>query len=904
MQADPSPPTIEMTLVESRVFERLFGHTRGAVTIGRFPVLGMAGAGGMGVVFVAHDRELDRKIAIKLVAIGRGGSTASSQTRLLAEAQTLARLSHPNIVTVHEVGTHEGGIYVAMEYIEGDTLERWLARGPGPAEILAAFVQAGRGLAAAHEAGIVHRDFKPTNAMIDRAGRVRVVDFGLAVEDGDDLEVTSETSDHGLRTIGGTPLFMAPEYQAGAKASPRTDLYAFCISLWTALTGEHPFAADDLDGTVLAMERGTTRSVPSNAMPPWLRRVLQKGLAADPEARWASMAELLGAIDRARMRARRRRAIAWGGGVVALAMLVLGARELHERRETAACERDGATIDEVWNDDVRAQVLDAVAKSEATFAVDTAERAMPWIDRKVESLRTVRTEACMHARVRDDWSPDTFERAQWCLIGHRVELAELVGELRTGHGPIVQNAVTVASAISPADPCLDEHLLATRPAPPVADRSRLVELRLALGRVTVVEKSGRFQEALTQLEPVLEQTRAIGWQPLITAARLRHGSVLNRLAHHEEAEQALAEAYFEAARAGSWDAAENAASMLIFVTGAQRARLTDALMWSRHSEIAAAHAGDPDARREAVRLNVLGLAHAVAGKPLEARELHERALALRERSFGPEHPTVGAELCFLAQTYETTDDLAKATELLERALAIQEASLGPFDPLVGQTLQNIGSIYDELGRTAEARVAIERSLEIMRTRGHEAAAAVVMVTLASILGHEGDIAGKRALLEQSIALHERTLGPDSFELGTALFNLATLEEDGGRLPEARALYERLVRIEETALGAEHPSTAGSRAALAAVLLRMGEHARALQMLERSVGTFDAQRGLQEHESLARFDLAKAIVATDGDRDRARAQAEAARAGYFAIDGADSTRLPEIDAWLAAHARSG
>jgi serine/threonine protein kinase len=209
-------------------------------SIGRYTVLQMLGAGGMGVVYAAFDPELDRKVAIKLLHVQlapREGTTGA--TRLLREAQAMARLSHPNVIAVHDVGTHDGQVFMAMEFVEGQTLGDELgARPRGWRDVVGLYVAAGRGLAAAHRSGLVHRDFKPDNVMIDREGRVRVLDFGLACSRADSplakIDATSTSSlDIRLTATGavmGTPAYMAPEQHMGQAADERCDQFAFCGS--------------------------------------------------------------------------------------------------------------------------------------------------------------------------------------------------------------------------------------------------------------------------------------------------------------------------------------------------------------------------------------------------------------------------------------------------------------------------------------------------------------------------------------------------------------------------------------------------------------------------------------------------------------------------------------------------
>jgi hypothetical protein len=266
--------------------------------VGRFIVLRELGVGGMGMVVSAYDPKLERTVALKLLRpdVAPSEGATGARARLLREAQAMARLRHPNVVTVFEVGEYDGQVFLAMEYVPGTTLAEWSAlrraeRG-GHARTIAAFVQAGRGLLAAHERGLVHRDFKPSNVLVE-GERVQVTDFGIASVGGGALD--DDPSAHALL---GTAPYMAPELHAGAPADPRTDQFAFCVALYESLYGQRPFAGRDRAGWAEAITRGEVLPPDDDhGVPDWVRRAVLRGLAKDPDARWPSMADLLDTLD-------------------------------------------------------------------------------------------------------------------------------------------------------------------------------------------------------------------------------------------------------------------------------------------------------------------------------------------------------------------------------------------------------------------------------------------------------------------------------------------------------------------------------------------------------------------------------------------------------------------------------
>ena len=337
----------------------LFDMPRKFERIGHYEILGTIGSGGMGLVLRARDEKLGRTIALKIVHTLHDGSDGA-HARMLREAQAMARVSHPNVVGVHDVGVHEGRVYVAMEYVRGQTMRDWMDElGPPQTRsyraILERFVEAGRGLAAAHAAKLVHRDFKPANVLIGDDGRVRVTDFGLvalAVHDGTTPEATPSSSMHETALVDlvtrvgavmGTVAYMSPEQLDGAPVDPRSDQFSFCVALYEALYGVRPFKATTALELYTAMRRGPEPEPAGESVPAWLRAVLLPGLAVDPEARYASMEALLGALSRDPLAARRR--VLRVLGLIALTGLLVAAALLgiqRARERWAASQREEA----------------------------------------------------------------------------------------------------------------------------------------------------------------------------------------------------------------------------------------------------------------------------------------------------------------------------------------------------------------------------------------------------------------------------------------------------------------------------------------------------------------------------------------------------------------------------------
>jgi predicted Ser/Thr protein kinase len=283
----------------------------GGARVSRYTVLDCLGAGGMGVVYCAHDPELARKVALKVLRTDLADSDRGDvQERLRREAQAMAQMAHPNVVTVYDVGTWEARVFIAMELVEGQNLSQWLGQARRSwTDVVAVFLPAGRGLMAAHAAGIVHRDFKPANVLLGKDGRVLVGDFGLAAIATVPV-AASAPYDHAERaapapsrsqtgSLAGTPYYMAPEQIRGEPASARSDQFSFCVALHEALAGERRFARGPSEQLLAAAPAGRSRLPPlSSSVPRWLQRIVHRGLSVEPDDRYPSMAALVESLAR------------------------------------------------------------------------------------------------------------------------------------------------------------------------------------------------------------------------------------------------------------------------------------------------------------------------------------------------------------------------------------------------------------------------------------------------------------------------------------------------------------------------------------------------------------------------------------------------------------------------------
>ncbi|MFV8755462.1 tetratricopeptide repeat protein [Nannocystaceae bacterium ST9] len=786
-------------------------------TLGRYLVLGCLGMGGMGVVYAAYDPQLDRKVAIKVVRpSARLGSLGDGRTRLLREAQAMAKLSHVNVVAVHDVGVVEGQVFVAMEFIDGLSLRAWLQAQPRSwSEVLGVFRQAGRGLAAAHEQGLVHRDFKPDNAMIGREGRVVVMDFGLvrATERGHDDEVDALASDDlatgpldGALTVAGsvmgTPAYMAREQLGGSEADARSDQFSFCVALYEALYGERPFAGKSVLQLVSAIVEGTIQPEPrASSVPRWLRAVVIRGLASDPSGRWASMTELLAALERDP--SQRRRTRRWTSAGLSLALLAgaLGWSWVGHRRARAlaTCEAAGRTIDEVWNPDARAALERSLAATGSPLAASSFASMQTWIDPWTSRWASERTRMCERAEIAESLDPDLYAQSLACFDEQREQLAAMLDVFERSDTRMVAGAGKAAAAFSQLESCADERALARRPVIPatLAGDPRLVEFRRRLARASALADAGDYPAAQTIAGEALAVAIALEHAPLEAEALLVRATIDSEIGDYAQVHEQLRRAFMLASGSGSDALAAKAAIQLLRVLGYHLARPGEGLAWADVATALLERLELGESLDAAQLANNTALVYEQRGDYEATETWHRRALELRERLLGPEHPETGHSYANLGNLALLRGDLEAALAWHLRALEVRERGLGPSHPDVGRSHANLGRVYLARGR-------LDLALEHF---------------------------------DQSYAIFARTVGAEHRVAARVLASIGEVHRRRGELDEALEFFERALAIQVPLLGAKHPEAALSNLGIARVLLARGQPDRAFLPVEAAAQAY-------------------------------------------------------------------
>ncbi len=845
-------------------------------------MLGLVGRGGMGEVYAAYDPELDRKVAVKLLRVkpGNGVSLTEGRQRTLREAQAIARLSHPNVVVVYDVGTFRDQVFIAMEFVEGNTVTYWLQSQPRSwQEILKVFRAAGKGLTAAHDKGLVHRDFKPDNVMVGRDGEVRVMDFGLARQVSEkpataegvtpavripvvvtdplpmrvtdpmttvllntgassapaptgpvDMQATSVMFEMQLTRTGammGTPAYMAPEQFLGTSTDARTDQFSFCVALYEALYGERPFSGNTMFALTTAVVQGHVKEAPqSSKVPLWVRKVLLRGLRPQAAERYPTMHDLIEALGK-NPRAARNRAMA----IVAVALiplaLGLGVRQSLANHRSI-CGAGPAHLGGIWDLPVageteslrQGEIHAAFLHTGKTYASDVYATVSRILTGYAQSWANMYREACESTQVRGEQSSEVLDLRMSCLQERLGGLRALTDVFGQANGEVVENAVSAANNLRSLDRCADVPLLRSvvRPPEDPATRARVADLRHQLAGLKALYDAGRYREGLKSAPGLVAAARALGYQPLVAETLALMGTMYSKSNDSHLAEQALVESYFAADASRHDEVRAEAALFLVWVIGYQEGRYVEAQRWAKTGDAVLQRLGGHELLH-AWLLNNLGGIFEIQGEREAALRAQQEGLTLKEQALGRDHPDVG----------------------------VSEG--------------NVAVVLTALGRNQEALAHVDRSIEIL----------------------------------------ENGLGPDHPDLATQLMNRGEILNALGRYHDGRASFERARIIWERELGLDNRILAYALTGIGVSYLSEGDPSSAIVPLERAFKIREAQETDPSRRAETRFALARALWEAGRDRSRARVLAEEAREGY--AKAVVKAKLAEVEGWLHGHGAS-
>ncbi|WNG40448.1 tetratricopeptide repeat protein [Archangium violaceum] len=872
-------------------------------SVSRYVVRERLGSGAMGVVYSADDPELGRRVALKVLR-PEGHQREELQQRLLREAQSLARLSHPNVVTLYDVGTYGDGIFLAMELVDGSTLAEWMKQPHPWREVLRVFLDAGRGLAAAHAAGLIHRDFKPANALLGRDGRVYVTDFGIArllhQENGPSPQVNPEapvTPTSPLTQTGlvlGTPAYLAPELLRGQRADARSDEFSFCVALYEALFGLRPFGGETLRELADAMQQGRVRPPEREVkVPAWVRRAVLRGLSANPDERFSSMEPLLAALNPPRRILTRVVAAATVAGVLG----ALAAYGVSQRRE-ARCEQEVEKLAAAWSPSRRERVRAAFLATGTPYAAPTWERLSATLDAYADQWHTLRTEACLAAG-RDASTASSWQTAA-CLDTRLWQLAATTEVLEKADALTVQNAPQLMASLEGLAGCRDSPGLSSRPQPPDDLRPRVDAARHKLAQARAHIAARRYPDGLAVTSALLEELKGLDYKPLAAEVLLTHGTIHGENDKPKEAEEFLYQALWAAEAGRDDETVARAWLELIWVVGESLSRHADAEKLVRHAQAAVERLGrerfpdittelhlrlaslrdqqeklaeaeqealqglefsrrrnGPDSLRTASLLHVLGRLRMRQHRNEEALESHLQALEMNKRLLGPDNPALVVSYNRVASAYMQLGRRAEAIDLQRKALALQDASANPESTILASLILNLAVNLRVEGRLEEAMPLLERARAIAeRVRGPNHFTVVQALTeQASVYGEAGQHDKTIALTTEALERIHLSMGPDTPRATLPLMIRGYANLFSARYPAARRdLLDALKRIEKS----QGPDGAGAVPVLlplAEVALETKAPKEALEYCER------AQRLTEKADGLESQDGAQALTCT-------------------------------------------
>lgn len=964
--ASPPTPTVPLDEAETPV-EPTSSGPRTFLTpgtrIGRYLIVEKIGEGGAGAVYSAFDAKLDRKVALKLLQQGPAGPMSTLDPRwpkLVQEARMLAKLSDPEVVTVFDVGEHDGVGYLAMEYVEGGDLAGWIARhrgsdAPSPRPLrdtLALMRQAGEGLACAHRAGLVHGDFKPANVLVDAKGRAKVSDFGIArlraqaqipsadLDTSPGLEATGGSSASGeqpqSRTFEsgrgprwiGTPAFMAPEQFDGVAPTEATDVYAFCTALFQAVYGELPWRATSmLELSMLKSQRPPTRPAGVSA-PRWLDALLEQGLAADPAARLPAMDALLSALDRGLRRRRRTGMIVAATAVAALggtAPLWAGS----SADEGVLCETDGFG----WSAEAQGSVKAAFEGLGHRAPAEAWSR----VDARMQALETAWGDAWNEACTASA-SPTLQQHSLDCLERQRRQAGALLDAWTEGEtlgAELVDRASRAAAALSEPQRCLQAETLAQGdrvPSDPELARA-VTEARVLIDEAVALSRSGRVSDALPKAQAALLAAESTAFAPVVAEASLVLGRALERSGDMEASAKSLERAYFEGTAAEAHAIVADAASRLVWVVGARLEKHAEGMLWAQHAGAALDKTGGA---RDRLMTNVAGLyerkgeytvavqklEEALAATPTEAgfdlgivhQRLgdvlrrqgktdsaiahYEKTIDLWTAALGASHPNVAIARTSWASGLGRAGRNEEAVAAYREALVELEAAFGTEHPSVSAALVNLGITLKNLRRYEEAEVVVRQAAKIDTAifGPDHKKTADRRETLGRLLTRRGQ--GAEALIEHEAAgkVYAKTLDPGHPWLILNHLNRGDAMRQTQNTSGAVEAYKAGYEAARASLPADDVLRPDTAAYYGRALVEAGRHAQAVVILGPALRELHEHEGYSDVEAIAGWALARAQLETGGPVAAALALATEARAG---LEGWPQEQAA-LDAWVAAH----
>lgn len=758
-----------------------------------YQVLGAVGRGGMGEVYAAYHPDLDRRIALKVVH-ELGADAPEHRARLLREARAIARLSHPNVVSVHDAGTVGDRVYIAMEFVDGETVDTWLRRKPREwREIVDVFIAAGRGLAAAHAAGVVHRDFKPQNVMVGSDGSVRVMDFGLArmAQEPIDVRETRDTVAERQRSAAvtktgalvGTPAYMAPEQFRGESVDARADQFSFCVAVFEALHERRPHLPH-LKETNTDLGGDAPPSLKRASTPGWLSAALNRDLSVDRERRFPSMESLLISMTRGRMRVRHRTSIL----TVALATALLsfgGWRFASARRVSCAPPKD--RLARIWSapsDSPKRIALHRAFTASGRATGETSwQRVAQSLDAYIGQWSAMYVETCEATHVRGEQSADVLDLRMSCLNDNLDQVRALTDVLSAADSATLGQAVTATQSLPPVSLCADVRSLRSAVPPPRDPRTleAVRGLRSALRDAEAVRDLANFEAARAHAISLRSRVETTGYLPLFAELLELIGCTSAPDGRPEDTEATLLQALFVAEAARDDATAAKAAANLIYIVGVRLKKPREAETWLRLSNSILDRIGPGDKRTRAWATHNFAYVLWFTGD-FERAELFVRdAITLKEQALGKEHPDVAISLDVASVILRELGRNTEALQYADRSLDILIKNGDSDSDFIANSRMTRGEALVALGRGQEAETSFATGLKVvvreLGTQSRQTAFGLQGLGDSKLV--QGEPADAIPYLRDALRIRETSAEPDVL-LAETRFSLARALWESGR----------------------------------------------------------------------------------------------------------------------------
>jgi len=859
--------------------------------IGRYVLLRPLASGGMGIVYLAFDPELDRNVALKLV-VPRRRERVGDPDALVAEARALAKLSHPNVIQVYDVGRWRDRVYVALEYVAGRTLDEWLRATPRTwREILTVLLDAGRGLAAAHRAGICHLDVKPSNILVGDDGVVRVLDFGLARSAAPPASDGGTSSDVPLRVVG-TIGYIAPELFLGHVPDARTDQFGFCVTAWEALCGTRPFSGRTRKEYEHQLFDGPAPTAQMRHAPQAVVDVLRSGLALRPTARRADMDALLAALQAAASPWTRGRKLVLG---TVAAATVAGAVVWQSRAPESPCANLEDPLALVWNDARAALVDESFAATNLPFAATAWAAARREIDDRAAQWRATNHGNCIATHVDGTRPLAAHDRSLACLATRRGEIEALADLFERADTDVVETAAAAARALPSPKECLDD-------APQDdggAGENREVAEQLAerLAGAWALSKAARIEAAHELAEAVAHEARRARLSVLEARAQLLQGHTAARLGRVDESIGLLELGVRTADAAGADDDRITGLTDLVYVAGHLGGEYERAHWYAKLAHALLDRVGGRSPER-VILLQNEAMVYSDEGRLEDALTTYRAALA----AWTAEHGEVDESLAVLFNNtggvYLARGEHGAAAVWFGLAYITRVALSGAEHPEVADVLVNQANVLVSLDEPELALVHDERALAILEgARGRDdPATRFALTNLALVLQKLGRLDEARAYSERALAVW-RALDANHPTIGLVLTNLAEAELLRGDAAAGLAGFRRAHDFLAESLPPEHPYRANALAGIGRASLELGEVVAAVALLRQAIDALDHGDASAELRAEPRFALARALARSGRDPALVLGHARQARRGYADAGPLGAKTIARIDAQM-------